>query len=618
MMFSPFLTGALLLASFLLGRSLWRWLGSRVALAPIGPPHFLFSSSGSPPDNPPGVAPERPTPADLETARRDRQLAEAVLRLATELPSNTDLDRVLDEALSLVNGIVEARRGVILLAQPNQERLIVRAALGVERELPQGGRPSPYLRGEGLAGWIIEHGKPVVIDDLIRDPRWVRHEDAEHEHRSALGVPLVINEQTLGAMIFLSSRPGTFRQNQLPVVTAAATQVAAAVYNAELFRTIRDQAARQGGMIREKRIEAIKSNAILESIAEGVLVTDEQNHIILANAAAERILGLRRDRVLGKPASDFLGLYGDAGQTWLEAVQRWSTDEFHGHEGLLETQIELEDHERIVALSMAPVRHEGEFVGTVTTLRDVTQAVEVDRLKSEFVATVSHELRTPMTSIKGYVEMLLMGVVGEINDEQRKFLATIKNNIDRLGDLVNDLLDISRIESGRVQLSLETVALEELLTEIRQSFVRRSRVESKPMTIEVEVEEDLPPVSADRDRLRQILMNLVDNSFNYSPPNGAIQLTAEARGDQVEIRVKDNGIGIGPEEQERIFERFFRGEQALNLSVGGTGLGLSIVRQLVEMHGGRLELRSTGIPDEGTTFTISLPSGALQSAEDSP
>jgi signal transduction histidine kinase len=238
--------------------------------------------------------------------------------------------------------------------------------------------------------------------------------------------------------------------------------------------------------------------------------------------------------------------------------------------------------------------------------------VEVDRLKSEFVATVSHELRTPMTSIKGYVEMLLMQAVGPVTDEQRRFLQTIKTNIDRLGGLVNDLLDISRIESGRVELSLEPVNTVELLGEVREAFLRRARLESKPMNVELVTSSTVPFVRADRNRLRQILNNLVENSFNYTPANGSIRLSAWDAAGNVTIEVSDNGIGIAPGEQPRIFERFYRGEQALNLSVGGTGLGLSIVQQLVEMHQGTLELESEGVPGQGTAFRVSLPAAANQ------
>jgi PAS domain S-box-containing protein len=375
---------------------------------------------------------------------------------------------------------------------------------------------------------------------------------------------------------------------------------------------IREQANQQGGLLREQRIEASKSNAILESVAEGVLAADERHRVTLLNAAAEEILHLKRADLLGRPISDIIGVYGQAGERWLRAVETWSlTGSAQERAGNLGAQLELDDG-RIVALTVAPVLLDQDFLGTVTTFRDVTQQVEVDRLKSEFVATVSHELRTPMTSIKGYVEMLLMQAVGPVTDEQRRFLQTIKTNIDRLGGLVNDLLDISRIESGRVELSLEPVNTVELLGEVREAFLRRARLESKPMNVELVTSSTVPFVRADRNRLRQILNNLVENSFNYTPANGSIRLSAWDAAGNVTIEVSDNGIGIAPGEQPRIFERFYRGEQALNLSVGGTGLGLSIVQQLVEMHQGTLELESEGVPGQGTAFRVSLPAAANQ------
>lgn len=551
------------------------------------------------------------TEAQVREAQRQQQMADALLRIGSELAASSDLDIVLHKALRLVNEFVGARRGVIMLAQPDRENLIVRASLGAGEPLPEGGRPSPFARGEGLAGWIIQHQQPAVIDNLTEDVRWIRYQGGDPEHRSALGVPLTINEDTVGAMLFLSQHPAAFKADQLSVVSAAATQVAAAIYNAELFRLIRDQATQHGGMIRERRIEASKSQAILESIAEGVLVTDADNRVSLFNAAAERILGLGRQQVLGQPASDFIGIYGEAGERWMRAVRRWAEEGSVEVEasGPIDARLTLDDG-RFVALTIAPVQLDGDFLGTVTTLRDITKEVEVDRLKSEFVATVSHELRTPMTSVKGYVEMLLMEAAGGINENQRRFLQVIKTNIDRLGSLVNDLLDISRIEAGRVQLEIEPVDLGGLLGEIREAFMRRGRLESRPIAIDLSLPEELPPVAADRERLRQIVGNLVENSFNYTPADGHIRLEVHALADNITLEVTDNGIGIDPTEQDRVFERFYRGEQALEMAVGGSGLGLSIVRQLVEMHDGGLEVSSTGIPGEGTTFTLSLPAAS--------
>jgi GAF domain-containing protein/nitrogen-specific signal transduction histidine kinase len=543
-----------------------------------------------------------------EELAREHELTEALLRITAELASSLDLDRVLNRALALVNEVVGADRGVILLLAPDSDQLVLRAAFGTDTPLPQGGRLSPYARGEGLAGWVIEQGESVLIKDLPQDERWVRYRDPVQEHRSALAVPLVVSEDAIGAMLLFSAEPYAFDADQLRLLTAAGHQVAAAVNNAELYRLIRDQAERLGVLLREQQVEASKSRAILESIADGVIVTDPEHRVVIFNSSAEKILNLDRSAAVDRLAVDFIGVYGAAGKRWAEAVESWRTQPAQeaSPQDVLDERLELDDG-RIVAVSVAPVILGDEFLGTVSIFRDITREVEVDRLKSEFVATVSHELRTPMTSVKGYVEMLLMGAVGSVNDEQRRFLQIIKGNIDRLGGLVNDLLDISRIESGRVALSLEAIDVGEMLADVREAALRRSRIESKPLEIELDLAESLPPALADRDRLRQIINNLVENSFNYTPAGGNIKLRARVRGDYLELSVSDNGIGILPEDMPKVFERFYRGEQALNMSVAGTGLGLSIVRQLVEMHGGEILIQSDGSPGKGTLCTITLP-----------
>jgi len=539
---------------------------------------------------------------------REHELTEALLRITAELASSLDLDRVLNRALALVNEVVGADRGVILLLAPDSDQLVLRAAFGTKTPLPPGGRPSPYIKGEGLAGWVIEKGESVLIEDLPQDERWVRYRDPVQEHRSALAVPLLVSEDSIGAMLLFSSKPYTFDTDQLRLLAAAGHQVAAAVNNAELYRLIRDQAERLGVLLREQQVEASKSRAILESIADGVIVTDAEHRVVIFNSSAEQILRLDRTTAVDRLAVDFIGVYGAAGKRWAETVEAWRRQPALDatRQDVLDERLELDD-DRIVAVSVAPVILGDEFLGTVSIFRDITREVEVDRLKSEFVATVSHELRTPMTSVKGYVEMLLMGAVGSINEEQRRFLQTIKGNIDRLGGLVNDLLDISRIESGRVALSLEPVDVGVILGEVREAVLRRGRIESKPLEIDLHLPDSLPPAWADRDRLRQIINNLVENSFNYTPAGGLIDLMARHEGSRIVVSISDNGIGILPADLPKVFERFYRGEQALNMSVAGTGLGLSIVRQLVEMHGGEISIQSEGSPGKGTVCTITLP-----------
>jgi signal transduction histidine kinase len=261
----------------------------------------------------------------------------------------------------------------------------------------------------------------------------------------------------------------------------------------------------------------------------------------------------------------------------------------------------------VVLVHLAPVVWKNEFLGTVSIFRDITHEVEVDRLKSEFVATVSHELRTPMTSIKGYVDILLMGAAGAMNENQTHFLEIVRSNTERLSILVNDLLDISRIEAGRVSLSMQAVDLRELADDIIADLLRRSQEENKPIGMMLDAPPDLPRVRGDIERVRQIMDNLVDNAYHYTPENGQITIGMHSVDGLVQVDVKDNGIGIPLSDQDRVFERFYRGEHPLVLATPGTGLGLAIVRQLVTMHGGRIWMDSTGIVGDGSTFSFTLP-----------
>lgn len=543
--------------------------------------------------------------ADLE---QERLRVETLLLITTELSSSLDLDRVLARALQLVTDAVGAPRGSIFLLDLESDQVIYRAALGRDRPLPPGGEPAPFKRSEGLVGWVIRNRQSVVIGDVEKDPRWKENPNATFTPKSALGVPLMANEDALGAMILVSPKPYAFDDDQLRLVAAAANQVGAAINNAELYRLIRDQAERLGGMLRGQQVEATKSRAILEGIADGVLVTDANDQVILFNLACERILQLDRDKVIGRAASEFVGIYGPAGKEWLAATLRWSLEPSRYRPGDFVSQQITLDNGRVISIHLAPVLANEEYLGSVSVIRDITREVEVDRLKSEFVTNVSHELRTPLTSIKGYADLLLVGAGGPLAPDQSRFLDVIKSNADRLSMLVDDLLDISRIESGRVQLVLRPVAIEEVIREVVSTVQGRVDEEHKPMTIKTEIPAELPLVLGDRERLTQIIMNLADNAFSYSLPEGTIVLKAALAENQqdVVVEVSDSGVGIAPEDQKRLFDRFYRGENALVMATAGTGLGLAIAQQLTEMHHGRLWLKASTL-DVGSTFALAIP-----------
>ncbi|MBI4769496.1 MAG: GAF domain-containing protein, partial [Chloroflexi bacterium] len=437
-----------------------------------------------------------------EALARERDRVEALLRITTDLSASLDLERVLTRALSLVNEAVGATRGAILVLDSGTNQLRYRASLGPRSPETLPGTASPpdeqpaFARlGQELASWVVKHRQPVVIGDLERDERY-RRSPAELDagHKSALSAPLIAGEDVLGAIILFSPQPDAFHEAQLRLVTAAASQVASAIGNSELYGFIRDQAERLGGMLRSQQVEASQSRAILEAVADGVLVADPDGKITLFNAAAERILALPRDAVLDKPVADFIGMYGGAGQRWSSAIRRWSNDPSSYHAGdFLAERLTLED-QRVVSVHLAPVTLSDDFLGSVSIFRDITREVEVDRLKSEFVATVSHDLRTPMTSIRGYVDLLLMGAAGSVNEQQGRFLDVIKNNADRLAILVNDLLDISRIEAGKVELVYQPLDLRRLAQEVLDAVRGRAEQEDKEMSFEMDIPADLPPV----------------------------------------------------------------------------------------------------------------------------
>ena len=238
---------------------------------------------------------------------------------------------------------------------------------------------------------------------------------------------------------------------------------------------------------------------------------------------------------------------------------------------------------------------------------------QANRAKSEFISFVAHELKTPMTSIRGYTDLLLAGAVGPINETQRNFLQTVRDNVERMAALVTDLADISRIEARQLRLEFQQVDMLQVIDEVVRSL--RQQIEAKEQRLEVQVPEQLPPVWGDRMRLVQVLTNLVSNAYKYTPSGGSITIQAErtpnlwdpeGAPEVVHVAVVDTGLGIHPDEQPRIFQRFFRSEADKEArEAPGTGLGLYITKTLVEMQGGRIWFESEY--RKGTTFHFTVP-----------
>ncbi len=527
-----------------------------------------------------------------------------LLRITTELSASLDQDRVLSQALQLVNGVVDATEGAILLIDQESGEFIFRAAIGSGRHIPPGGIPSGMMRNEGLAGWMVENRSAVIVHDTRNDPRW-QERDTSLKHSSVLGVPLILNEEVIGVLMMFHEVVNAFTDQQLDLVEAAAVQVAHAINNASLYKLIFEQAEQLGSMLRTEIIQKANLEAILESIADGVIVADNQNEVNIANLPACNILDIPRSQLLGKSINELLGLYGHFGESWIHTINDWANNADRIEQWtFLADQLVIED--KFVSVHLSPVLSDNQFYGTVSIFRDITKEVEVDKLKSEFVSTVSHELRTPMTSIKGYADLMLMGAAGTMTDPQIRYLQVIKNNADRLHMLVNDLLDISRIETGKTDLDLRPLDIPQVIAQVVDGHLHgRIQHEARSVSVTTEIAPSLPLVNADHARITQVLTNLVDNALNYTPNDGQITIMAKATHSYVHISVEDTGIGISKENHEKIFDRFYRAEDSEVQRVPGTGLGLAIVRSLIEMHGGRLKVESE--LGKGSTFTFNLP-----------
>ena len=271
-------------------------------------------------------------------------------------------------------------------------------------------------------------------------------------------------------------------------------------------------------------------------------------------------------------------------------------------------ELEFDEPARVVKARVSPVVDaEGDYIGRVLAMHDITHEREIDQMKNEFVSTVSHELRTPLTSIKGYVDLILDGDAGEINEIQEEFLGIVKENSDRLVDMINDMLDISRIESGRIRLKVEPVNIADSIEGAVDSF--RAVLNQTGRTVKTRIPEDLPLVAVDRDRVGQVLINFISNALKYSPEGGDVTVAAKHTDGYVQVSVADKGMGISREDQKKLFTKFYRVDSAMTREIGGTGLGLSIAKSIIELLGGKVSVRSK--IGEGSTFSFTVPVAGL-------
>ncbi len=396
------------------------------------------------------------------------------------------------------------------------------------------------------------------------------------------------------------TRPVVEMQDVARQMSEGDFEVRASVRSPDEIGTLGRSLNAMAGRLREKigdlEREQAKATAVLDAMVEGVIATDGHDHIILINERARVLFGLGRAR------ADRLPLLEVIRNVDLHAVLGESRSA--ADSTVVSREIKLsEPPERVLQVHAVPLRFTGEARGVVMVLHDITELRRLEQVRTEFIANVSHEIRTPLTAIHGYLETLLDGALEE-PENARKFLEIVFRHTERLGRLTDDLTDLSNIELGRISLRLEPTALADVADSVLAIIAPRAA--AGQVKVEAKLPAGLPAVVADRDRLAQILINLVDNAVKYTPKGGRVWLEGRVREPGVvEVAVCDTGTGIPKADLPRLTERFYRVDKARSRELGGTGLGLAIVKHLVLAHGGELTIDSELW--KGTTVRFTLP-----------
>ena len=350
--------------------------------------------------------------------------------------------------------------------------------------------------------------------------------------------------------------------------------------NMTLENRVKERTEKLQQLVHQVRSEKMKTERILHEIDDGVIVLDQNGKTIMINPAA-RLMLMKEDHKEPENAAADCHEYSD--------IEKVLLDNF-GNSNLKAKSFPLRDNE-------------GLLLGKIIVIHDVTHYMEVDRLKSEFVSHVSHELKTPLTSIKGYVDNLRDRIVGDLNERQEEYLERVGKNTDRLIRMIDDLLNISRIESGKMTLNFSNLIMSELIEEVSRGL--RPLATQKKIEMSFMKSDGDDHVMADRDKIEQAVINLVNNAILYTPPGGKVMIYMEHDQGYIKTCIRDTGVGIPTEEQPLIFDRFYRLEKDSILEPRGTGLGLYITRNVIEMHGGKIWVTSE--VGKGSEFTFTLP-----------
>lgn len=509
------------------------------------------------------------------------QQRDYLLDISRALTSQLSLNEVLRQILESATEMLGGQAGLIALADRHSETLTVRASYGI---------PTTVLHLFAPLLADIQHTDPdsFVIPELNRKMRLVARAAGMGLHQ-VVALPMAIGGELVGVVYIFRASGGRFTQNEVRLVQSFADQAAIAVHNARLYEQL--------------ATEKQRLDAILRHSADGIMLLNPDLTVESINLALARMTGMRTEEAQGIPHGELIRwAHRETVQELESAVaEGWP---YHG-QSMLYVEGDLKhtsDSLLSVGITYAPLfNSRDELRNIIGNVRDITKFREAEEAKTTFISVISHELKTPVSVIKGYASTLNRDDVDWDKQTVQKGLTVIDEETDKLSELIDNLLDASRLQLGTFKLQFGQVNLEKLAQKVAEKFIPQTEKHD----IVVSFPPDFPPIQGDERRLGQVLTNLVNNAIKYSPRGGTIIISGEQVANGVRVSVSDEGIGLVPGQEESIFDRFYRVDNALTRETQGAGLGLYIVRSIVDAHGGRIWVESEQA--HGTTFTFELP-----------
>lgn len=475
---------------------------------------------------------------------------------------------------------------------------------------------------ENLSSDIKEARETITDSHLMR----------QEENGSMIGRTIIIVIITMGIIVAIPVIAGPYETfnitSKLKKLKEGVTRIANGDFSKKIEINSNDEigklatefnqmADRLKDSYRRLDFEKSRSETLIQSMGEGLLAIDENAQVVLANQTAIDTLQLEnREQVQGKDiAKLFKTVTSTSGnkQTDISDDERPEIKTLNSSEpsGGIYGFIRNDKRKVLLRIDAYPIIQEQKTSGVIIVLRDVTKEQEIDRMKTEFISLASHQLRTPLSAIKWFIEMLLNGDAGPLNANQTEFGNNISASVERMLELVSSLLNVSRIESGRIMINPKPTDLNELIAGITNDL--KAKIEEKKQTLVVSIHHDLDKINLDPHLIGQVYLNFLTNAIKYTPKGGEISVIVSRKGNELVSQITDNGYGIPEHQQNRMFEKFFRAENISKIETDGTGLGMYLVKAIIESSGGKIWFKSK--EGEGTTFWFSLPMTGMKAKE---